>query len=228
MRYAPPALAERRPCLLVDFEGLKGFSARQIADSLSDHWPGLRTERIDFPTAAGERYTERMARALDMADTRDKLAEAIRPLVKSAEVVGLPAVLGIYRTRQAMQAMKDGLGVPVFEIPTMLPAVTGLRLREIFEQHLPPLGIRPFYQQRVLGAQLQPDNCWLFDVGRTEPETHITAKSAVLCSGRFFGKGLHADRQGIRETIFNLPVVQPGTGTRSTVPALPWMNAFAP
>jgi glycerol-3-phosphate dehydrogenase subunit B len=30
-----------------------------------------------------------------------------------------------------------------------------------------------------------------------------------LGSGRFFGKGLHAQRHGIRETIFNLPVVQP-------------------
>jgi glycerol-3-phosphate dehydrogenase subunit B len=47
-------------------------------------------------------------------------------------------------------------------------------------------------------------------VGRgADIDFRITARSAIMCSGRFFGKGLHADRHGIRETIFDLPVVQP-------------------
>jgi glycerol-3-phosphate dehydrogenase subunit B len=31
----------------------------------------------------------------------------------------------------------------------------------------------------------------------------------ILASGRFLGKGLHADRKHIHETIFDLPVTQP-------------------
>lgn len=209
MRHGPPTLAERRPCLLVDFEGLKGFSVRQIAGSLIDHWPELRTAHLHFPDANGELYTEHMARALDIPQSREKLIAAIRPHVRTAEAVGLPAVLGVYRTQQTIQCLEQGLGVPVFEIPTMVPGVTGLRLRELFEQHLPPMGIRPFYQQRIHAARRLPDGCWRFDVGGADRVTQITAKSAVLCSGRFFGKGLHADRQGIREPLFNLPVVQP-------------------
>jgi glycerol-3-phosphate dehydrogenase subunit B len=209
MCRGPSALADRSSCLLVDFDGLKGYSARQIALSLADRWPELHPVRIGFPDAKGELYTEHMARTLDIANSREKLVAAIRPHIGTAEVVGLPAVLGMYRTVRVMEDLQQGLGVPVFEIPTMLPAVTGLRLREIFEQRLPAMGIRPFFQQRVMGAQRLADGRWRFDVGRADIDFRITARSAIMCSGRFFGKGLHADRHGIRETIFDLPVVQP-------------------
>ena len=45
MAWTDRALAERPPCLLVDFPGLKGFSARQIQAVLHDRWPALRSVR---------------------------------------------------------------------------------------------------------------------------------------------------------------------------------------
>lgn len=211
MAFGPSALGRQLPCLLVDFEGLKGFSARQIAESLSSRWPGLRPLRIPFPdTRGGDLYTEHLARALDAPNTCDALAAAIRPHLKDAQAVALPAVLGVHRTVSVLAALTQGLkGVPVFEVPTMLPSVAGLRLREIFELRLPAMGIRPFYQQKILDVSRTNDGRWSFDIGRQTVERQIIARSAVLCSGRFFGTGLHADRHGIRETIFNLPVAQP-------------------
>lgn len=209
MARGPAALADRSECLLVDFNGLKGFSARQIALSLARHWPGIHPVRIDFPDIKGELYTESMARALDTVEGREKLTEAIRPHLGRAEVVGLPAVLGLYRSGDVMADLQQGLGVPIFEIPTMLPAVTGIRLKDIFEQQLPPMGIRCFFQERVLNVRRTETGHWLFDVGHQDIRRQITARAALLCSGRFFGRGLHAGRKGIRETIFNLPVTQP-------------------
>jgi glycerol-3-phosphate dehydrogenase subunit B len=209
MQHGPTAMTRRAPCLLVGFEGLKGFSARQIALSLEADWPDLRPVRMAFPDAQGELYTEHMARALDAAETREKLVAAIRPHLGDAHYVGLPAVLGLYRTGRVLADLQQGLGVPVFEIPTMLPAVTGVRLRELCEQRLPALGIRPLWQQRVLGVQRLNDGRWSLAVGYAEAERQVVARSVLLCSGRFFGKGLHARRQAIQETIFNLPVVQP-------------------
>lgn len=211
MGHGPKALADRLPCLLVDFNGLKGFSARQMAQSLARRWPGLKPVRINFPDIKGELYTESMARALDTVDSREKLAEAIRPHLGPAEAVGLPAVLGFYRSGQVMADLQQGIGVPVFEIPTMLPAVTGIRLKDVFEQRLPAMGIRPYFQERVLGVRRTQAGHWIFEVGPREITRRIMAKSTILCSGRFFGRGLHADRQGVRETIFNLPVSQPPT-----------------
>jgi len=210
MQHGPVALAAQAPCLLVDIQGLKGFSARQMALSLEAYWPDLRPVQIAFPDAAkGELYAEHLARALDAAPVREKLVAAIRPHLGDAQCVGLPAMLGFYQTVRVMEDLQQGLGVPVFEIPTMLPSVTGVRLRELFEQRLPPLGIRPFWQQRVLDVQRLNDGRWSLGVGYAEVEHRVIARGAILCSGRFFGRGLHARRNGIQETVFDLPVVQP-------------------
>jgi glycerol-3-phosphate dehydrogenase subunit B len=209
MSHGPTALAKRSACLLVDFNGLKGYSARQMAMSLARHWPELHPVHVDFPGTTGELYTEALARTLDTVEGREKLTAALLPHVGSAAVVGLPAVLGMYHSGAVMTDLQQGLGVPVFEIPTMLPAVPGIRLRDVFEQHLPAMGIRSFYQERVLGVRRSDSGAWLFEVGAEEFRRRIEARCAVLCSGRFFGRGLRADRRGIRETIFNLPVDQP-------------------
>ena len=71
----------KAPCLLVDIQGLKGFSALQIAAMVGPDWPGLRTVRIGFPGPAlsGEVFPERLARSLEAAANREKLAAAIQP-----------------------------------------------------------------------------------------------------------------------------------------------------
>ena len=48
------AFAAQIPCLLVDFHGLKGYSARQIVETIGDRWPTLRAVRIPFPDMSGE------------------------------------------------------------------------------------------------------------------------------------------------------------------------------
>lgn len=211
MAHGPVAWENKAPCLLVDFKRLRGFSARQIALTLAGCWPDLRPLSIEFPEEIqGELYTERMARSLDAAECRNRLITAVQPHLGGVQAVAFPAVLGVYRTVQTMADIQQGLGVPVFEVPTMLPAITGLRLQEIFEKCLPALGIRTLRQQRVLAARRQSEEGWELDVGSDRTATQrVTARSVLLCSGRFFGRGLHAERRGIRETIFDLPVVQP-------------------
>ncbi len=203
------ALAGKTPTLLVDFEGLKGFSARQILQTLGDTWPALKMVRVAFPLARGELVAEHAARALDVQGNRSSLADAVSPHIGDCRAVGLPAVLGVYRTTEIVADLERRLGVPVFEVPTMVPAVTGLRLREAFEQQLPRLGARAFYQQKVLEAEVLANGGFRFLVGHHEPEMMVRAKKTILASGRFFGKGLRAHRLGLRETIFDLPVQQP-------------------
>ncbi len=203
------ALDRQAPCLLVDFDGLKGYSARQIAAGLADRWPALKPVRLVFPGGRGELYVEHMARALDAPAVRQQLVDVIRPHLGGMAAVGLPAVLGMYRTREVQAELQSNLGVPVFEIPTMVPGVTGLRLRELFEQRLPAMGVRPLFQHRVLAVRRSKDGGMAFTIAPEDAPCRIQARAAVLCTGRFFGKGLQADRGGIRETLFGLPVAQP-------------------
>jgi len=208
------ALATRIPCLLIDFYGLKGYSARQIKENIGKNWPDLRAARINFPDLKGELYTEKMAWAMETEQTRQKLVQSIQPHLGDAQAVGLPAILGIYRTAQVLADLQDALGLPVFEIPTMLPAVTGLRLREAFEQRLPRIGIRSIYQHKVTGVEALNDGTFRFRIGNGPAEQTVRSRAAVLATGRFFGKGLYAQRTGIKETVFNLPVYQPPDRTR--------------
>jgi glycerol-3-phosphate dehydrogenase subunit B len=205
------ALEEKHPCLLVDFEGLREFNAGQIVSTLKTEWPDLRTIRILFPGMdhISELHTGLMAQAMEVRENREKLAQAIRPHVENAHSVGMPAILGMYSTNKILAELEDQIGVPVFEIPTLPPSVPGLRLKETFESQLSSRGIKLFLQKQVVEVAPSAGSGFDLKTGNEESEHHVRAKGVVLASGRFLGGGLVAERKGIRETVFNLPVHQP-------------------
>jgi len=209
------ALEKKPSCLLIDIRGLKGFSARQIAAALKSEWPDLRTARVSFPDTdhLNEVFTEHMASALILPINRDKLARTLRPHIKDAQLIGLPAILGLYRTREVMSDLQERIGVPLFEIPTIPPSVSGLRLKEAFERGLRTKGVEYLSQRRVLAVRHQADEYFEVDIGRTTTELTVRSRGIILASGRFIGGGLHADRIRIKETILNLPVYQPAYRT---------------
>jgi glycerol-3-phosphate dehydrogenase subunit B len=213
---AVKALAEKRNCLIVSFNGLKGFSARMIAGVLHERWPGLRAVRIPFPETErlSEVYPEFMANALVTSENRKKLAEALRPHIKDAQIIGMPAILGLYRCQKVIADLEALLGVSIFEIPTMPPAVTGLRLKEAFDQGLRSKRENYFPQQQVLKARQKANGDFEIIIGNSMMEQTVVSKGVILATGRFIGGGLQADRKRIRETLFDLPVCQPEKRTQ--------------
>ena len=207
------ALEKKRSCLLIDIRGLKGFSARQIAAARQSEWPGLRTARVSFPDTdhLNEVFTEHMASALILSQNREKFARTLRPHIKDAQIVGLPAMLGLYRTEKVVADLQEMLGVPLFEIPTIPPSVPGLRLKEAFERGLRTKGVKYLSQKRVLEVRPQTDENFEVGIGRTTVEQTVRSRGIILASGRFIGGGLRTDRKRIKETIFDLPVCQPGS-----------------
>jgi glycerol-3-phosphate dehydrogenase subunit B len=220
--YAVPAsmwagavgLAEKTPCLLIDFWGLKGFSAIQIAETLRPRWPNLTCARIPFPsvTLTVDLFTEQMARSLEVPANRKILADEIRPHLKGATLVGMPAILGMHRNAEIMADIENQLGCNVFEIPTMPPSMAGLRMKEKIEAYLTRRGVSLFSQKRVTRVQRETDGRFtltISDPSAKDSGHTLTADGIILAAGRFLGMGLHADRKGIRETLFDLPVHQP-------------------
>ena len=205
------ALEKKEPCLVVDIRGLRGFSAVQIVRTLQPAWPDLRAASIDLPgeTPPGPKYAEHIARSLHMAGARRDLCDAIRPHVGHVKSVGLPAILGIHNCDDVRQDIEQQLGLPVFEIPTMPPAISGIRLKEAFDIYMPQRGVKTFYHRMAHTVLRQPDGRFMIELNRGAPETIVVADQVMLATGRFLGKGLVARREGLHEALMDLPVRQP-------------------
>ncbi len=208
------AWRHKRPCLIVDFDGLKGFSARQIQSVLKNKWPALRITRITLPDQNAELYPERLSQTLELPAARERLAAMVLPLLKNAKALGFPAIFGIYNTMEVMADLQKKIGIPVFEVPTLPPAVNGLRLKNAFEKILPALGVQTLYQKILTRVKINEKGSFVFNVADNQKELVIEAQAAILATGRFIGQGLAADRQRIRETLFDLPVTQPASRTK--------------
>ncbi len=209
MAAGPQAMAAQRRCVIVDFEGLKGFSAREFVANIRDRWPGLGAQRIRFPDAGpGEIYPEVMARSLEVAATREKLAALLSAAAGDAKIIGLPAILGMYRPDRVVAELESLTGLEIFEIPTMPPSVPGLRLRELFEQALPACGVTLIPQQKVRALNFDGEGATLALHDNFGP-IRIHAQAVILATGRFLSGGLDAHPSGIREHLLDLPVSQP-------------------
>lgn len=214
MWHGAEALENRKECLLVDFWGLKGYSAVQITEMLRETWPGLRASRIAFPVTGPsvELYPEKMARVLESRAHREALAHEIREHLNGAQVVGMPAIFGMHRSLEVMADLAELIGADVFEIPTIPPSVPGLRIKETMEMQMQSRGIPLFAQKRVLQVTHENNGGFVLDIG--EPATRavshrLHARGVILAGGRFLGGGLYAGRKKIIEPLFGLPVFQP-------------------
>ena len=208
------ALEKQKKCLMLDFWGLKGFSAVQISEMLRDRWPGISAARVPFPVVGPsvDLYPEKMARSLELRNHREALAREIRPHLNGAEVVGMPAIFGMHQTRAVMADLADLIGADLFEIPTIPPSVPGLRIKEKLDELIQAKGIQAFTQKLVLRATHEKNGQFLLDVGEptTKTITHrLRARGVILAGGRFLGRGLYAGRKKIIEPLFGLPVFQP-------------------
>jgi glycerol-3-phosphate dehydrogenase subunit B len=206
------ALRDRVPCLLVDFEGTKDYSARQIVVNASPAWPDLRSVRVRFPGAESlpELSSEFLARRLDEPACRQRLAEVVAPHVGQSKAVGLPPILGFEKPSDALADLERRLGVSVFEVPSTPVSVPGLRVRLAFERWFRERGVRAL-ADRVARAQVDPEGGFVLHAGDAESQVVIRARSVLLATGRFLGGGLVADRHRVREALLDLPVCQPGS-----------------
>ena len=209
MRPGVTALAEKAPALIVDFDGLQGFSAKEFATNIAARWPGLATARLAFPEMEGKQvFPEVMARALETRKAREQLAALLKPLIGGATYVGLPAILGVHKPDAVRADLEDRLGVTLFEIPTIPPGVPGIRLREMFERRLPDLGVKLEPNLKVSTVSFDADGITLGLAGAMET-LEVRAQSVLLATGRFLSGGLGSTRTRVFEKLLDLPLRQP-------------------
>ncbi len=211
MSQSIQAMISRARVLFIDFIGLEGFSAQEIMANLGAQWSGLAAQSIAFPEmeTGAQVYPEVMARALEVSETRALLAQRIKQVAGDAQYIALPAILGIHGPDHIHREMERLVGLPIFEIPTIPPAVPGIRLRELLEQQLAAKGATVITQQKVAAATLKDEGILLEYDDHYGP-VNIQADNILLASGRFLSGGLTADQNHLSEALMNLPIQQPG------------------
>lgn len=205
---------KKSPGLIVDFHGLKDFSAKMVASNLERVWPGLRTSRVTFPgcESRSELFTELLAYSLESPQTREELVQGLKPLLQGVQVLGLPAVLGMGSAQAIHQELEERLKVRIFEIPTMPASVPGLRLKGALKRaaDASPF-IQTFDQNRVTDVDQDANGWFVITVQGPMQQRVLKSRYLLLATGRFLGQGLTADRKRIREPLLDLPVQQPGS-----------------
>jgi len=204
-------LQERRRTLIVDFEGMKEFSAVQIVEVLKRRWPGLQAERITFPYpfSGKDRHTPMMAEAMESPQVRSDLAEIIRRPAAGFELIALPAILGMHQPRIVASHLEEMIGIPVFEIPTLPPSVPGQRLLNGIDRALERHGVQLLLNRRVTKVERQGSRCLRLLIGDEKSGEVVEADGFILATGRFVGGGLTAALSGVSESLLDLPVRQP-------------------
>lgn len=203
-----------RGYVIVGLRQIKDFYSTLIAENLSrqsgaDGQPIIaRAEIIDFEIRPGEADTTstNAARALDDPQMRARLADAIAPLVRDGEVVGLPAILGL-NDLAAWKDLASRLGHEVFEILMQPPSVPGMRLNQTLTA-LVKDEARFILGSQVTGIEVEDGQVRAVSISTAGRNTRIETKSVVLAAGGFESGAIDMDSYGtVTDTILGLPIL---------------------
>ncbi len=209
MKAGTEAIAGNQRICIIDIKGLKGFGAMQMARAMQSKGVHVTGATIAFPgrETAGDLMCERLAWDLETPNVLEQFIQLVKPHLQQVDVLGLPAILGIYRFEKLRRIMEQTLGKPVFEIPTLSPSVTGMRMKEAYMGKIADLDLLHF--PITVSDIFQDKNEFVFSVTQGMETRKIRAKNLILATGRFMGKGLGVRDEQIKEMLFDLPVTQP-------------------
>lgn len=212
----PGALHEGSRVLVVGIDELKDFSPQLVAENLASvELPGgghLRTRAVStsFPGRGSEADSNALAiaRAVERPERRRELIAALAAAAEADETIAVPNVLGL--SPESYEAVADGLGRPVFEIPLPPPGVAGLRLADRLTELARQARVEMIAGSRVTEATVDGRRVSSLTVGTAGHATHLAARAVLLAPGGFESGALELDSAGgLHERILDLPLAVP-------------------
>jgi glycerol-3-phosphate dehydrogenase subunit B len=117
-------------------------------------------------------------------------------------------VLGIADPHRTWAELEDRLGRPVFEVPTLPPSVSGMRVFATLRERLRRAGGRLILNNVVTGAESAGRRVTAVRARVGPRDVVHGADWVVLATGGFASGGLELDSRWVgRETALGLPVV---------------------
>jgi glycerol-3-phosphate dehydrogenase subunit B len=200
-------------CVFVGL-GLKDFYPAYLADNLAQarldgHAVSARAIEVSLPLAGKPDLSSAgFARLLEEASVRDALVRELTRKLERDERVGFPAVLGLARAGEVWRELEARLARPVFEVATLPPSLSGIRLYNAMSSALREAGGRMHVGEPVVGAETSAGRVEAVITQPTARATTYRADSFVLATGGFASGGLQVDSYGeVSESVFGLPLV---------------------
>jgi len=210
-------LRDGDPVYVVGFRALKDFHPALLADNLGRSGLGVKARATELELVPERRRDVNalgFARALDDPAFRGDVVAQVVTRLAPGERVAFPAVLGIADPHGAWTALEQGLGRPVFEVPTLPPSVPGMRVFALLREALRRAGGSVVLNNVVIGAEQAGGRVTALRTRVGLREERHGADWVVLATGGFASGGLELDsRWSARETALGLPVAGvPGAG----------------
>lgn len=223
------------PGLRVGVVGISGFLDFQphlAAQALRKRNIAAQALEIELPLLDRLRDNPSEFRAVNIARLLDQeahftaLYDALLPLSTAYDALYLPACFGLTDNRVYTQ-LNEQLSCEVRLLPTLPPSVPGMRMQTALQRYFINTGGSWMPGDEAIRASIENgvvQRLWT----RKHEDIPLRARHVVLASGSFFSNGLIAGRDGVREAVFGLDVmqsVQRGDWYRDDVfDAQPWQQ----
>lgn len=154
-----------------------------------------------------EMRSANIARVFAVQENLEELGRVLQRNAGDAEVILLPAVLGLERVH-ALAYLREVAGKEVSVLPTLPPSVPGLNAQLQLRKYFQSLGGTYMLGDNILRADIEGDR-----VTRVYSYNHgnipFVADHVVLATGSYFSQGLVATSDRIYEPVFGLDVDYP-------------------
>lgn len=149
---------------------------------------------------------------MEQKDIRDIFIRQLKSVAPGSLIL-VPAVMGLKNWKEILSSIEETLQCKILEIPTLPPSVMGYRLGEALLSYLKNKGV-----DIIIGNSVDyfKSDKYIEEVGITGASGRIKkfrGKSFILATGGILGEGLSVYPREIKETVFNLPVLNHGTSS---------------
>ena len=206
-----PSRCTWRKAAIVNFKGYLDFHPGYLADGLATAGIASESYEIELPQLAALRKSCSGMRAASMARILEgkavsDLAQAIRKIKSDADVLLLPAVVGL-RSDAPANLLASLVDITVRYVPVIPMSVTGVRAEFLMRRRFESLGGAYFLGDSVNKGNFE--NNRLISVNTVNlGETPLRADEFLIATGSFFSQGLVAKPDAVIEPVFGLDVVQ--------------------
>lgn len=154
-----------------------------------------------------EMRSANIARVFAVQENLEELGRVLQRNAGDAEVILLPAVLGLERTH-ALAYLREVAGKEVLVLPTLPPSVPGLNAQLQLRKYFQELGGTYMLGDSILRAEIEDAR-----VMRVYSYNHgnipFVADHVILATGSYFSQGLVATSDRIYEPVFGLDIDYP-------------------